>query len=127
SSGERLDDWRSRLDDVAFHQCARVEIGHRRSSMMILESGRPEILIGRSRLSGLRVGSVRIPWAASFASRASRLVARFADLMGMSSAMGLPRSVTTISSPCLVWRRYRVSLFLRSLTPTVLTQSVYLY
>src|SRR5579884_324221 len=40
--------------------------------------------------------------------------------MGWITAMGLPRSVTTTSSPCLVRRRYAVRRFFSSLIPTVL-------
>src|SRR5438552_16113694 len=72
--------------------------------MTVLEMGGPAILTIRMRFSGLRVGSVTRPWAASVARRAARLPVRGADLIGISRATGLPRRVTRISSPCLIRR-----------------------
>src|SRR2546428_2730240 len=123
AADQRVDPGGSQLRDEPLEQRARVEVGQRRASMTVLEMSGAEILTARMRFSGFRVGSVRRPWAASAARRASRLAACFADLIGVSRAIGLPRSVTMISSPCLVRRKYRVRPFLSSLTPTVAMMS----
>src|SRR5258708_36612794 len=111
---ELMDPDRAGLRADRFEQGPRVGVGRRRSSMTVWAMVGPLILTVRMRFSGFRVGSVRRPWAASIARRASRLVARFADLIGMSKAMGLPRSVTTISSPFFVLRRQPVIKLLSS-------------
>src|SRR5882762_2935445 len=116
---QRVNHVGSRFGDKPLEQRARIEVGHRRSSMTVLEMSPPRILTARMRFKGFRVGSVTRPWAASAARRASRLPTCLADVIGVSRAMGLPRSVTMISSPCLVRRKYRVRPFLSSLTPTV--------
>src|SRR3990172_8062433 len=113
----------SPFGDEALDERAGVEIIQRRSRRMVFEIGAPATLTRRTRLRGARVGRVTSPWAASRASRASRLAARSADWIGWISAIGLPRSVTTTSSPCLVRRRYWVNRFFSSRTPTVLMRS----
>src|SRR6266851_7613340 len=111
---------RSLLGNEALYQGARVEVVHRRSSRTVRESGAPFTITSLLPLRALRLGSVTMPRAASSASRPSRLVARLPWRIGWMTAMGFPRSVTTISPPFFVYRRYRVNRFFSSRTPTVL-------
>src|SRR5256712_13793184 len=82
AADQRVDPGGSQLRDEPLEQRARVEVGQRRSSMTVLEMSGPEILTARMRFSGFRVGSVRRPWAASAARRASRLPACLGGLFG---------------------------------------------
>src|SRR2546428_5894144 len=84
---ERIDHDRPGLGHEALQQSAGVKVGHRRSSLTVWAMVGPVILTMRMRFSGSRVGSVTRPWAASVASRASRLGARFAALMRIRTAI----------------------------------------
>src|SRR6266540_1950046 len=111
---------RTLLCHEVLHQSTRVQVRHRRSSRTVRESGVPFTVMSRPPLRGLRLGKVTTPRAARPASRASRLEARLPWPIGWMTAMGFPRSVTTISPPFFVSRRYRVNRFFSSRTPTVL-------
>src|SRR3990172_9286932 len=67
---------RSLFDNKSFNERAGVEVVHRRSSRMVFEVGGPVTLARDILFNGFRVGSVRRPRAANWASRASRLTAR---------------------------------------------------
>src|SRR3989304_39284 len=119
-NGIETSEWMA-LNEIAGQK--GVKVNHLRSSTMAFEIGLPETLTKRTRFKGFCVGNVTAPCAASLANFASRLLALLAFLIGWISAIGVPRSVTMTSSPCLACLRYSVRRSFSCLTPTVLIRT----
>ena len=109
---------RSRFPDVTFDQSAGIQIDQRRSSRTVAEMDDPDILVRGILLRNFFRGSMIFNSLANSVSLVSNdLAERFASV-GRITAIGFPRWVITNSSPFLARRRYCVSRFLSSLTPT---------
>ena len=107
-----------RLVSTLFDERARLEIVHRRSAMICLESKAPATFSLWIRGGKGRSSTWISPFTASAAILASMLLPALALPVDTIMAMGLPRSVTITSRSAFASFRYEVSRFLSSRTPT---------
>lgn len=124
-SGHPLYLLRPRFPDVTFDQSGGNRIDQRQSSRTVAEMGDPDILTREILPKGFFRGSMIFHSLANSVSLVSDDVVERFTSVGKTTAIRFPRSVITASSPFLVCRRYSVSPFLGSLTPTTFMLSPY--